>query len=177
MNKYSIEDNIDFYKLLNECLNDNKQPIIDISNNTNVMDQQNQNICLITQQHLDEKYITLKCGHTFNYIPLYNDIYNYNFSLNINTHYQETKIFIKCPYCRSIHNELLPFYSELQIPYVYGINTNDKRYKLIKDYKTNSFIYENTVNFLTGKCCYVEDFDSGINMCDNTFVILQQFNV
>ena len=35
-----------------------------------------ENICLISNLPLDDTHITLKCGHKFNYKPLFNDITN-----------------------------------------------------------------------------------------------------
>ena len=31
-------------------------------------------MCLITKEPLEENNIRLKCGHSFNYMPLYNEI-------------------------------------------------------------------------------------------------------
>ena len=46
-----------------------------ITNKTEFLnDNSTDNICLISQEPLDYTFIELKCGHKFNYIPLYNDI-------------------------------------------------------------------------------------------------------
>lgn len=86
---YIIEDNIDFYKELNKSL----------ENNDNHIEDEN-NICLITSEPLEEKYITLECNHKFNYFPFVNAITldMKNYSYNSFFCYE-----LKCPYCRKIH--------------------------------------------------------------------------
>ena len=39
-------------------------------------DENDDNICLISGVPLEDKYITLCCGHKFNYIAIYNEILN-----------------------------------------------------------------------------------------------------
>ena len=36
----------------------------------------NDNICLITQNKLESDFVKLECNHKFNYSPLYYEIYN-----------------------------------------------------------------------------------------------------
>lgn len=100
---YIIEDNIDFYKELE------KSPITDISK------------CLISHTILDNNHITLPCNHTFNYKPLFYEVSNqkkYN-HLEI-IHLKENQI--KCPYCRSVSEKLLPYYQCYNIPLIRGVN-------------------------------------------------------
>lgn len=66
--------------------------------------------CLITKQPLTYNHVTLPCGHKFNYFPLYTEIClqkQRNYStleiVKLDTHQ------IKCPYCRTIFNELIPY--------------------------------------------------------------------
>ena len=71
------------------------------------------NICLISKEPLHPNHITLTCNHKFNYIPIYKEVIYQKTKLN--TLYEVTKLNsnqIKCPYCRSITDKLLPF-----IPY------------------------------------------------------------
>ena len=65
--------------------------------------------CLITKEPLTTHALTLPCGHTFNYEPLC--------MANVRLKYPKTDfttpIRLKrnqtcCPYCRTIHNQLLP---------------------------------------------------------------------
>jgi len=97
MTNYIIEDDIDFYKELN------------ISSKNDFSDT-----CLISNEPLTKNSITLPCNHTFNYLPLYKEICkqknNYN-SLEIT----KLKTYqIKCPYCRLIINNLLPFNPDVE---------------------------------------------------------------
>jgi hypothetical protein len=122
MVKYNIEEGIDFYKELYESLH--------INNNHEETDT-----CLITNQLLTDRYVTLDCGHKFNYIPLYNDLKNHkklfncleacNGRLNTNE--------IRCPYCRSKQSKLLPYYDDLGVEKVNGVNFFDPHVKNSKN--------------------------------------------
>ena len=107
---YIIENNIDFYSLLdNELYLSNNN---DISNNNVLLNNDNSNnLCLLTNLPLKDNFIKLDCSHCFNYIPLYNEV-----SSQKQFNYLETTFLkvnhIKCPYCRTITEKLLPF-----IPY------------------------------------------------------------
>lgn len=71
------------------------------------------NICLISKEKLHPNHITLKCNHKFNYIHIYKEVLYQK--TKSNPIYEVTKLQsyqIKCPYCRTITNKLLPF-----IPY------------------------------------------------------------
>ena len=57
---YVIENNINFYDLLNNYK----------------VDTSNSEKCLITNSDLDNNHITLSCGHKFNYYPLYEEVYS-----------------------------------------------------------------------------------------------------
>ena len=93
----------------------------DILDNYDIEKEENSNICLITKEPLEENYIKLKCGHSFNYIPLYNEI-NRQKRLN-NQSMDDRRLLInqiKCPYCRSIHNYLIPYINIPSIVPLYG---------------------------------------------------------
>jgi len=85
-----------------------------------------ENICLITNETLTKQCIKLQCKHSFNYEPLLNEIckqkLNYlkgkKYSNNLETQ-KLTKYQIKCPYCRTIQNGVLPHIkSQPKIKYV-----------------------------------------------------------
>ena len=100
--KYCIEGNIDFYSEIN-------------SNEDNNDNLNYDNICLITNEPLIDKFVTMECGHKFNYIPLYNDLIKQKYFTNI---MEESKLKIneiRCPYCRSISTQLIPFYENFCI--------------------------------------------------------------
>lgn len=126
MSKYTIEGNINFqeelYKLLDEDSDDED------------------NLCQITGLKLDDKFVTLECKHKFNYKALYTEIYKQKFEFKT---YQanllpkkdqlkfcesELPYFIKCPYCRNIQFTLLPYYEELGLKEIYGINSIDPKF-------------------------------------------------
>ena len=161
MKKYIVEDDLDFYKELNDINN-----ITDVNEaNENIG-----NICLITGLPLEKYNIKLICNHIFNYIPLYKDIYNSKFKINVlntaSSQYPSNKI--KCPYCRSTQFKFLPYYKELELPLVYGINTNDVMFNIVKN-KKNQFVYGNTMTYFAGECCFL---DSDNQVCKNNMVLL-----
>jgi hypothetical protein len=120
--KYKVEGELDFFSELYKSL--------DIDNDISNEKIDESNICLITQQPLTNKYVEMKCGHKFNYIPLYNDLTNFKQKFNsmegINTRLKNNEI--RCPYCRRKQNELLPYYEELGLEKIDGVNFYDKTY-------------------------------------------------
>jgi hypothetical protein len=124
MVKYIVEGDIDFYKELYNSLDDD-----------NVEVPKTDNLCLITNAPLEKNHIKLLCNHRFNYIPLYNDLCKQQKN---GTELYHKKNLIKCPYCRSLHEYILPF-NENVAP-VYGINTLNRIYindKMIKSSYNN----------------------------------------
>jgi vacuolar-type H+-ATPase subunit H len=117
MNKYKIEGAIDFFSELYKSLDNEVDTNIDDSN-----------LCLITNQPLIDKFVTLKCGHKFNYIPLYKDLVNHKKKFNMleatsgKLGYNE----IRCPYCRNKEEGVLPYYSDLGLKDVPGVNVPAK---------------------------------------------------
>ena len=82
--------------------------------------------CLISSDILNKNFVELPCGHKFNYIPLYNEII---YQKRKPSCLESTRLSInqiKCPYCREISNQLIP-YQELPGVYkLYGINSPEK---------------------------------------------------
>jgi len=112
--KYTIENNIDFYSELYGSLDDNKNSI-------------NEDFCLISNSKLTTNFVELKCGHKFNYGSLYKDIFNHKKKFN-NMEQIKTKLKqnqIRCPYCRNIQDELLPYYENFGYPKEHGVNFYD----------------------------------------------------
>jgi hypothetical protein len=149
MPKYIIDGEIDFYKSLLEDDDNNEDDV---------------NNCLITNMPLTDKFVTLDCGHKFNYIPLYNDIFNHKQKFNImESSTSSLKVGeIRCPYCRNKHQGVLPYYEELGLKKVNGVN----RYvpyvapQLVKcQYITPNLLFnpelpESETNLVNNKCCY-----------------------
>lgn len=82
--KYVIEGGVNFYDELYKSLD---QP----------EDQDNTNLCLITNSPLTETHIKLSCSHCFNYEPLYNEFKKQRDSFHLSSN---TSFRVKCPYCR-----------------------------------------------------------------------------
>lgn len=120
MDKYDIEGGIDFFSELYKSLDE-----------TTDDDAPNDSVCLITQQPLAEFYVTMKCGHKFNYNPLYLDIKNHKQKFN-NLESSSGRLGyneVRCPYCRNKQAGVLPYHEELGLPKVHGINFIDPNYK------------------------------------------------
>ena len=109
--RYIIEENINFYDEIN-----------------NLDDIDYNNKCLITNEPLIDKFVTMECGHKFNYIPLYNDLFKQKYYTNF---MEESRLLIneiRCPYCRNISKKLIPYYEnffiikDIAIRKIIGVN-------------------------------------------------------
>lgn len=118
---FVIEENINFYEELK---------IIDDSENEN----ENEDVCLLSNIQLDNNNIKLPCGHRFNLLPLYKEIFIQKTTFN-RFHYVKDKLNInqiKCPYCRQIHDILLPHVllphsrNDNKMSYINGVNSPEK---------------------------------------------------
>ena len=152
---YKLENDVDFFKELKQI----KVDKMNVSSAAATAATQEPR-CLITNEPLQKDYITLKCGHKFNYVPIFNEVlfqkcsllpknissklittytkhtggnnnaqttnppvtsllYNSSYNLEINRlQYDE----IKCPYCRSITHNILPYYPYPDISKVKYVN-------------------------------------------------------
>jgi hypothetical protein len=117
MSKYKIEGSIDFFSELYKSLDDE-----DISDESN--------LCLITSQPLTANFFMMGCGHKFNYIPLYLDIKNHKLKFNSmeDSSSRLNHNEIRCPYCRKKQTNLLPYYEELGLSKIHGINYINPNY-------------------------------------------------
>lgn len=80
-----------------------------------------ENICLISNLPLEESHVTLKCGHKFNYKPLYNDVTNVKMGQRMLVKRIDIDQ-IQCPYCRNVQRSLLPYIPKLRLPKKDGVN-------------------------------------------------------
>ena len=124
MTNHEIEGNLNFYDELYKSLDDSDDDEI--------------NMCQITGLPLIEKSVTLNCNHHFNYDSLYKEICRQKYDFKTydtdklsNKDQQKVRssgfnYFIKCPYCRNIQFTILPYYKELGLKEIYGINSLDK---------------------------------------------------
>ena len=102
---YSIEGNIDFYKELLESV---CETTLDEKKDEKKEDE----LCLITQQPLEEHFIVLDCNHKFNYLPLFHEVKRQKSKQYVWNQYDPVRLKIneiKCPYCRQVQPKLLPY--------------------------------------------------------------------
>ncbi len=156
---YEIEGNIDFFKELKGITTTTKPANEHAASATVFLEIQDEPIerCLITDEKLRKDHITLKCGHKFNYVPLFKEVVFqkcsmlpknvssklvtmyvkntpdssvstnvstvlYNTSYNLET----TKISyneMKCPYCRAITPNILPYYPYSDVSKIKYVNS------------------------------------------------------
>ena len=137
MKKYNIEGSIDFFSELYKSLDDDDEE----------KDAEQDNLCLITNLPLNNTFFKMDCGHKFNYVPLYLDIKNHKQKFNgmEGNSSRLNKNEIRCPYCRNRHKGVLPYYEELGLPKIDGVNYVNPNYKT----QTHTSSYYKTCQFLT----------------------------
>ena len=124
MLNYVVEENINFFDELYKSLDENEEN----GENNNKKDESLNNeteLCLITQQPLENHFVKMNCGHKFNYLPLYKYLINYKQKFNsMESTKQKLDINeIRCPYCRLKQSDLLPYYDDIKgIRKINGIN-------------------------------------------------------
>jgi len=169
MKKYSVEGGIDFFTELYKSL--------DYDENNNKTDEDN-NVCLITKQVLTDKFVEMKCGHKFNYLALYYDVLNHKTKFN-NMEGSATRLKqneMRCPYCREKSTGLLPYYEELNLPKVSGVNYIDTNYDYNTDtiptssyYKKCEYLTPN-INFNVYSQNITEVYEPNLNLEDCKFI-------
>ena len=146
---------LDFYKLLYENNNeeiDTTNKEIDTANkeiDSNNKEIDSNNKCLITGELLKDNSIKLSCGHEFNYEPLYYEIINQK----INKQLDNGKLLIneiKCPYCRMITPQILPYFRYYNLHAIRGVNTPSK-YSL-NLYKCEYILKKNNIKCNKSAC-------------------------
>ena len=157
LNTQSSENSIDFFSELSKIIKSTAPTIptaptcdSDINapepSNTIISSSSSyDNICLISKEILHPNHITLVCNHKFNYIPIYKEVLYQK--TKFNTLYEVTKLNynqIKCPYCRTITNKLLPFIPYPCVKLAKNIHSSDnncipaaKCSHIIKKHKSN----------------------------------------
>jgi hypothetical protein len=120
LNTQPLQNSIDFFSELSKIINSTTNTVTSSemsnsiiapsSSSSSSSSSIDDNICLISKEKLHPNHITLTCNHKFNYIHIYKEVLYQK--TKSNTLYEVTKLNsyqIKCPYCRSITNKLLPF--------------------------------------------------------------------
>ena len=148
-----IENYKDFYNILNNNIE---------NNNTENNDTENKNnhICLLSHLQLDLNYITLKCNHKFNYSELYNEVLKQKTYNSLEITYLKINE-IKCPYCRSITPNLLPYFKNYNFKLIRGVNYPTKYCMKIHDC---DWVFKNGKN-KNNKCCSSAFIENGLKYC------------
>ena len=143
-----VEDDVDFFAELKSALT----PYNEIKTNLTL----DTSCCLITHDKLEDNYITLTCGHTFNYLPLYHEVVKQKNGSHLETSYLSLNQ-IKCPYCREKTNKLLPYIEHPQIILKRGVNFPAKYCMTIH---TCSWVFKTGKNkgYVCGKDATVGEF-------------------
>jgi hypothetical protein len=113
VNNVAIEGGLSFYALL-----DNDEDETEDEETEDVKEH-----CLITFQPLTRDYVRLPCGHAFNYVPLFYDLREYKSNYTDKEEDNAPHIDeLRCPHCRTIHSNVLPYYPHLMFPKIHGVN-------------------------------------------------------
>jgi hypothetical protein len=115
MANYILPDGFDFESALNQADDEGS-------------DQSD--FCLISHEPLCSPFVTLSCGHRFNYCPLYNEVLEQKKTRSEGGNSLETtRLFsnqMKCPYCRNVENHVLPYFPGLGVPKTSYVNAPRK---------------------------------------------------
>jgi len=84
-------------------------------------DSDSKKTCLISNEDLKPYHVTLRCKHSFNYIPLFKEIVKQKKMPNILETQKLKPHQIKCPYCREVQNSILPYNDKIRKK-VRGVN-------------------------------------------------------
>ena len=118
MNNYVLEGNINFTNELMKLICEDAKE-----------ETETQDYCLITGETLSENFVKLTCGHKFNYNSILNETINQRKVNNLEVQ-RVKKTQIKCPYCRTLNNGILPWYDGFdKIKNVNWSKENKKIYK------------------------------------------------
>jgi len=123
---YDVEDGIDFFKELQNILKPSdvcSNKVNEIVSHVHPVIIQEDDLCMLSKEPLDNTQIKLDCGHRFNYVPLYKDVCHQK--SNSSQMYDITTLGagqIKCPYCRAKTSRLLPFIVCNGVKRTYGVN-------------------------------------------------------
>ena len=82
----------------------------------------NKKLCLISNQPLTDDFIKLKCNHAFNYKPLFMEIVKQKKTDNRLEIQKLNKYQLKCPYCRKVQNNVLPYNEKYSSQHIMGVN-------------------------------------------------------
>ena len=123
------------------------------------------NRCLITKEKLLDDHVVLKCGHVFNYNPLFLDIFNQKIKLN-----PKRIGYFCCPYCRVENKGILPEYTGCQdFIKIYNVNSQDANYNVTQ---IGGKLYYITIKS-DSQCEYIK---KGNKQCDKSITKVCQID-
>jgi len=160
MTNYIVEGNVNFFEELYKSLDEEEtNGFTEGKEEEKVQYAMHTDLCLITNQPLENYSVKMKCGHKFNYLPLYKYLINYKQKFNsMESSKQKLDINeIRCPYCRFRQNELLPYYDDIcGVKKINGINN-----EFVKN------VYN--IGIKNPSCCYHIYNDSNDTICGKYF--------
>lgn len=115
------------------------------------------NLCLITGEPLTNRHVKMACGHMFNYVPLFHDIRNHKTKFNALESVAGALRLneIRCPYCRAVQTEVLPYYDDMGLSMINGVNLYDPKKNVNGEYIYCQYIEQNPDATETIACqCY-----------------------
>lgn len=98
---------------------------------------EDENGCLITSEPLEDGSVELICKHRFNYKPLFSEISRQKIYNKLETTLLKPRE-IKCPYCRTIQNGLIP--PSNKYPELLKIGVNHPMRHVFKGNKCSSIL-------------------------------------
>ena len=121
-------------------------------------------LCFISKDPLEHNHLKLPCGHTFNYLPLYNEVK----VQKTNNYLRLKKHQLQCPYCRTIIHNLLPYIKHPKVKKIIGVNSPEK-YTLKQHTCQYTFISGKYKGHLCNKQC-------SFNYCPEHLTIIENNN-
>ena len=85
-------------------------------------DNNEENECLITLEPLDDDYVEMSCKHKFNFAALFKEIFVQKKKMNKLEVERLKNYQVKCPYCRTVQNGLIPCSNKYPTFRANGIN-------------------------------------------------------
>lgn len=155
-----------FNRLLKESLQEenykvSKSSIDNNDESSGDMENEENKVCLITGDTLNNKHITLSCNHSFNYIPLMKEITQWknNYKNKSYCYYNKIKFNTQtiCPYCRTVTDGILPWFekvNELDVSKIRWVNWPKKHW-----YLKNKCVYQFVSGKKKGECCGKGSFE------------------
>lgn len=146
--QYIVEDDIDFFnelRLIQQSITHKNNPTVNNEPSKPIPESvtDKTQTCLITNEPLTQLHVTLGCKHSFNYVPLYNEVKMQKCAKNVMDMIKCRPNEFRCPFCRKLTQTVLTYYPELEetCPILYGVNTTDTQYKITKTCQYIKYVY------------------------------------